>query len=323
MLTHLLLAHDCNFERLGETTRAGALFGDALEASGVPRWLADFRVRGPWLARFGQAGEGDPEVFIPVPHVLRQTKNHDARYVRLNPLSRQLSIPGLPAHERPLWIASRDSVERSHGYLNRAGLSAFLAGGVPAPKDVNTAETLYGFDRRTGISIDRRKQTADDGLIYAASFLALKPGIAWYTEVSVPEEADLGEQVWAGPMRFGGEGKFVEVQKTRRYAWPEVEPVAGQGKLLLLTTPAVTYAGAERSSLLEDAIAVAADGFVAISGWDLARRGPKPTRFAVPAGATYFFTAEQSSKSWEPMIQTEVDEKQGWGCYLKGIWNDE
>ncbi|MCL4203600.1 MAG: hypothetical protein KJ000_13940 [Pirellulaceae bacterium] len=61
---------------------------------------------------------------------------------------------------------------------------------------------------------------------------------------------------------------------------------------------------------------------VAVSGWDLARGGPKPNRFAAQAGSTYFLN--EPLHPWpETLSDNDRDAQQGWGCYLKGVWTDE
>jgi CRISPR-associated protein Cmr3 len=60
-------------------------------------------------------------------------------------------------------------------------------------------------------------------------------------------------------------------------------------------------------------------GALAVSGWDLARGGPKPNRFAAQAGSTYFL--DQPLDPWPGTLSDRPrDQQQGWGCYLKGVW---
>jgi CRISPR-associated protein Cmr3 len=60
---------------------------------------------------------------------------------------------------------------------------------------------------------------------------------------------------------------------------------------------------------------------LAVSGWDVARKGPRATRFAVPAGAVYFF---EGSGPADGFLGGSDDEKaEGWGFALPGIWEDK
>jgi CRISPR-associated protein Cmr3 len=64
--------------------------------------------------------------------------------------------------------------------------------------------------------------------------------------------------------------------------------------------------------------AAAVEGPYAISGWDLARGGPKPTRFGVGAGSVYF--TEGSLPDTRYLSNNADDSTIGYGFYLKGSW---
>jgi CRISPR-associated protein Cmr3 len=66
--------------------------------------------------------------------------------------------------------------------------------------------------------------------------------------------------------------------------------------------------------------AAVAEG-IPVSGWDLARGGPKPTRFAVPAGSVYFLD-EFMTDAIDNLSEGEDDLLAGYGCCLKGVWTD-
>jgi len=66
----------------------------------------------------------------------------------------------------------------------------------------------------------------------------------------------------------------------------------------------------------------------AISGWDLAERGPKPARRLVPAGAVYFFEVLAGDASalaqqlWlQPVSDGERDRSDGFGLAMWGVWS--
>jgi CRISPR-associated protein Cmr3 len=139
----------------------------------------------------------------------------------------------------------------------------------------------------------------------------------------VPDETlgQLVEEMHTLP--FGGEGRRVRVQiLPRSFKWrPEV---AASGKpLLLLTTPGL-FAEPWRPAALPapPLVAAAVPGAVAVSGWDLARRGPKPTRFAAAAGSVYFLDGMPDGLPPDSLSDKPDDRQQGWGCYLKGVWTD-
>ncbi len=110
--------------------------------------------------------------------------------------------------------------------------------------------------------------------------------------------------------------------------WPEAT-AEGERSLWLLATPGI-FGGHDGHPRADrpDAIAppaklrAAASGSpLAVSGWDIAMNGPRPTRFAVPAGAVYyvegtFAPAHDSLCSESELVQ------EGWGFALRGVWNN-
>jgi CRISPR-associated protein Cmr3 len=151
-------------------------------------------------------------------------------------------------------------------------------------------EELFDFDRRTGIGINPDRLSAEEGLIYGATFLALKPEVAFYAEVVIPDDGDWTMLQRIKSVPFGGEGRRVRLEiRDEVYSWPE--PVSAHGNqkpLLLLTTPGLFAAGWRPAAIEGRLLAAAVPGSAAVSGWDLARGGPKPNRFAAQAGSTYF-----------------------------------
>jgi CRISPR-associated protein Cmr3 len=75
--------------------------------------------------------------------------------------------------------------------------------------------------------------------------------------------------------------------------------------------------------------AAAVDAPLVVSGWDLAKRGPKPARRAVPAGATYFYSIENRAKAEDTIKQFHFNESLyskdgalGYGIGLFGLWRN-
>jgi len=69
-------------------------------------------------------------------------------------------------------------------------------------------------------------------------------------------------------------------------------------------------------------VAAAVPPALPVSGWDMARGGPKPSRFAAPAGSVYF-TRQSITPRPASLADDPFDRQQGWGAYLKGVWTDE
>jgi len=308
--TALLERAGCDFRALGGAVQRGSSFAAALaDQSAELSTIADISLRGPWFYR-------KDAPLIPVPADL--VRAEDRSCARLTPLKGQL--PGWSPDEPgllPLWIKSHARYDRASGYMNLAGLARYLAGDLPRPDEIVGFDTLAAGDSRVGIVIRSDSMTTERSLIYAADYLALAPGVSLYAEIAGPaaalDRAFTGETA----IPLGGQGRYVRVRRrTRPIDWP-MAPRSGEGRLLLLTAPAPFPAGWRPEGL--DLAAAAVPGHVAVSGWDLARRAPKRTRFAAAAGAVYFCRGFPETGSRTSLCDGE-DAALGWGSFLEGIW---
>jgi len=326
--TALLRAAGCDFRRLGEAMKNGAPFAEAVKKSCAEKhhWIGQTTVRGPWLAR--RAGSSDDiDVLVPVPGSLHREKRDKDKLHRLSPLpSGQLPGWNPPDDQqglRPLWLKHLPATEPASGYLTRHGLEQFLRGEQVDARSIVEPESLFGWDHRTGIGIDSIRLVAQESQIFGRGFLALQPDVWLYAEVILPDAAPDGaifDEFKTIPL--GGEGRHVLVHRVKPFPWPDVRPNGRQKPFVLLTTPCAFEAGGKPCAWNGRLVSAAVPGSLAFSGWDLARGGPKPTRFAVPAGSVYFL--DSLPAAWPgTLAESEEDRRQGWGCCLTGVWNDE
>lgn len=311
--TWLLRKAGCDFEKLAEAMASGKSFAEAVGENQPDQAVAagQVRFRGPWFAI-----RGEPVVDIPC---ILQKLDETGEIVRLAPLEK-VTLPGwVPAEEGmlPLWTQEARRIKRVRGYLRLAGLRAFLSGGLPDPKEILEADDLFDQDRRTGIAVNPDSLTAEEGMIYAISLLALKPGVSLYAEAVGPRQAVDLLPAEPAPLPLGGEGRYVTLQKTAAVNWPSVRPQGNQGRLLVLTAPAFLAGGWRPANL--QLVSAAVPGHVAVSGWDLARKGPKPNRFAVAAGSVYFIN--QILEPLPDSLCEAEDAALGWGTFVEGVWN--
>jgi CRISPR-associated protein Cmr3 len=306
--TALLDRAGCDFAALGRALKTGCSFADALaEQSSELADIAAVSIGGPWFMQNG-------EPLVPAPATLLQ--NEDGKFVRLAPLRDWL--PGwLPAEPNmlPLWTRTIGRAERVSGYLTLRGVERFLRGECPAPDQVLGSGALFETDTRTGIAVRGDTMTVEEGMIYSAEYLALKPGVHLYAELSGPEAALSDALAEDTAIPLGGQSRYVRVRRCDPVEWPRRQ-TGGSGSLLLLSTPAPFAAGWKPDGL--DIVTAAVPGHVAVSGWDLVRAGPKPTRFAAQAGSVYF--CRDGAPDRESLCDGE-DALLGWGRFLEGIWD--
>jgi CRISPR-associated protein Cmr3 len=303
----LLAKSGADFERMrGKSTTA-----EAFSAAGVP-WLAETSFRGPWLANI--SGVGPPRPYLNTPADIVMDGKQPSR---LRPLL--ATLPGWEAPEPgmlPLWLKGVRAAKDRPAWLTFEGLEVYLHDRGLRQDHLRYDDELYAIEERTGITIDERKQAAGESLIYSTRALRLYREVAFYGEVDLPDHAMslfIGEQV----LPWGGERHHVFVRKVDPVVWPEAP--CGERVTLLLAVPAFFAARWRPDALSSGKLkAAAVDGPFVVSGWDLARRGPKPTRFGVAAGSVYF--VENQSPPSSPFAAGE-DAKVGYGHFLKGTWN--
>ena len=204
--TALLDQADCDFPALARSTEAGRSFSEALaDQSGELVDIAAISVRGPWFFR-------DGEPLLPVPAPLLSKKG--GPIVRLAPLKATLPgwVPDEP-HMLPLWTRSSGRAERLSGYLTINGMRQFLGGDVPDHGQIVEADQLVETEPRTGIAVSPGTMTAAEGMIYTADYLALKPGVSLYAELSGPDGTVTGAFAAEAAIPLGGQGRYVRVHR--------------------------------------------------------------------------------------------------------------
>ena len=309
--TTLLEHHGVAPAELGGLVREGATFAEALATFGpVVGGIADVVAKGPWF------GLGK-QLLVPAPANLRRDKE-TGRLIRLDPLAS--APPGWrPSADGmlPLWRRGRSAVEAVDGYLTMCGLRRFLEGGVPDASDVVPSKDIYALEDRTGIGIDNARGTAGEGRIYGIRVLVLRRGAILVAEAVGPAGtlAPLADRPVT--IRLGGEGRHVRAHARQgSIEWPGVAATGDGRRLVLLTTPA-WFDGWRPDGL--NPVSAAVPGYEAVSGWDLARGGPKPNRFMVPAGTVYFLTAGGPLPA--AGLVSPDDAAVGWGNLVEGNWS--
>lgn len=274
-------------------------------------WIGNVTFRGPWLHC---ATRG---VLLPVPAVLHTDKKGDGTGVYQ--LAPKENVPGWNvkhhADRLPLWSPTDKQTEPAAGFLPLSAIAKFLDGRKPDHEQFIKPGDLYDFDPRTGIGIDPDRLVAQEAQIYGASFLALKPGVSFVAEVILPRDAPPDALAGIDVLAFGGEGRRVHVVKEAAIPWPHVE-TNGRKRLVLLTTPCLDHTGGIPTVLKDRVGAAAVPTPVAISGWDIAKGGPKPTLFAIPAGSVYFL---KDANGLPESLDTGTDAELGYGHFLQGV----
>lgn len=214
-------------------------------------------------------------------------------------------------------------------------------------------------ETRVHVKIQPGAGTAAEGMLFATIALAFRDAPGWSADHATgemrlaPETALLGRYVstktadWTPPSRtmaFGGERRLAALDPGA--AAPDLSPppalirqLKGKTRLrLLLVTPALFADGWRPGWLADQAKAplpgvvftlrgAAIDRRIPVSGWDMAAKQERATRYAVPAGGVYFFELNrpldeaQIKSLWLRSIADGADDQRdGYGVVLPGLW---
>ncbi|MCY4151805.1 MAG: hypothetical protein OXE94_06160 [Aestuariivita sp.] len=332
--TELLRSIDIDFKLLSDSIRNENNFKTAaFEVGGkIGAEIAQARFCGPYISRKENNTDKD-QILFPVPCTLRLSENQDCggELIRLDPLGTEYSLPGWRNQSnvpRPLWAMTNATLKiPENEWITCDGMTDFLRGRVPSINSLVSSDSLYSFEDRTGIAIDVNSGTAQEKMIYGTRRLVLKPAVKFLASITASPQvlALLPKPDNPRLLFFGGEGRQAVLTSysptykplTARIELPQNE---GNGRILVLTTPG--HFGSWRPNGLR-VLSAAVSGHIAISGWDLAREVPKPTRFAVQAGSVYFLSSDgfrDDMRSFPYGLGNIVDTSLGWGDYCEGVW---
>lgn len=238
------------------------------------------------------------------------------------------------------WLAAPFSADRPTAFLNK----------LPS-------------ETRTHVKIDYATGAADAGFLFSTEGLAFAPA----TRGDQPETAILCRTdpgaltvTWeSGFLPLGGERRQTHLDLIPPEEHPRPDPFhpaqeisAAVSRLpdaakcwlrLVLATPAFFAKGwlpgdlsanGRIGRLLGGATltprGAVIDRRIAVSGWDMAVKGPKPTRYAVPAGSVYFFELDRDltpadiAALWlKPVSDLGQDRTDGYGLVLPGVWSQQ
>lgn len=325
---------------------------------GTPAMPGSFRVTAFQLAR--RLADGRVEALYPMPAdlVVSESANGAASIRALTPIA--LTPTPLPAGEGrnngagaglqssaplPLLpvLAESERGKPVAGYwLTQAGWAKYLAGVSPQSNDLVKSSALWRIDPRVGVGLDSDTRRAADGRLFTVQAVAMQSGIGFLAAVSgaMPPAA--------GSVRLGGDGRAAAIQR----ADPTL-PVADYAALvqarrcrLVLSTPGIFPLGWLPTGFSQQAdgsyrldlhgvsarlVCAAVPRAEVVSGWDLARKEPKPAQRAAPTGSVYWLddmaaTPESLRKLaehglWSDACEDSLRRAEGFNRLWLAAWN--
>lgn len=233
----------------------------------------------------------------------------DNKFVPLKP--QQLPFKtNLPDNLQLLWAETYKPVKEARGWMPEGEWQRYLQG--EELTRIVSDDELFVYEPRFGIAIDRGKRTTQTQMLYRASFVRLKDGVALWAKV---EGVSLREK---GFLRFGGEGRsasYEAIDPLPNFA--SYVPNLEKRFKVVLISPAWFSGGWQPKDGKWEAIfqkpvrliAAAIPRPQKFGGFDVAKNEPKPIRNFVPAGSVYFFEADEPPQLSEDFAFTETPDE--------------
>lgn len=298
-------------------------------------------LRGPLLARLPD-GDGDAALYAPAPRDAVMLGEDEAVPLhRLRPASPAQGVL-LDNDAEELWpLVLPGNPKGKPGTMPQfwpwTEFGAWLLGQTVS---LNKQGVRLDQSERTHVSLNAATGTAADGLLFGTSALEFlgkagqRFGLSFHTDADLP----------AGAVPFGGERRLSVLHPAQGPRWPACpdqirDEVMKTGRVrVILMTPAVFEHGWKPTWLLSDPdvqprVRAAAVGRpVTLSGWDLQKGAPKPSRRLAPEGSVYHLELGGSPEQrgvwaenlWLKSVSDgEQDRRDGLGLAVLGVWRDE
>ena len=284
---------------------------------GTPERPGSFLITQFQMAHRGPEGTAEPLYGLPADlSVTRRaagSRDEDREVRRVRPHGPPKGIQASAATQSLAVLAEPRRVKPLTGHwLSEKGWRQYLDDGKIDQRHLVPSNELWRLDARIGIALDPRKGRASDGALFTSQGIVLRK-----PEHRRASEAALGWNVGflAGVsgatlpddplmLRFGGDGRAAVATRTDLCA-PEVnyDGIAAAGCCrLILTTPGLFEGGWKPTGVTGDGrdlrfelhgvrarlVCAAVPRFEVISGFDLAKRGPKPAQRVAPVGSVYW-----------------------------------
>jgi CRISPR-associated protein Cmr3 len=302
---------EANIDTAAFAAGRATLSAELAVALGTVAAPGTFRIAHFGLAR--KANDGGVETLLPLPADL--SVDDHGRATALMPTALHPALAsGYPLPLTPTLCRPQAGKPKTGLWLTAEGLRAWQQGEALTPAHFLPASHLWTLDSRLGIALEAGRGTVIKGRLYTGEAVALKENVGFVACV----QGASGVLPTAGLLRIGGDGHGAALSPAD-CALPRIDgaALARRGRFrLLLTSPGVFPEGwrlpgtdANGRWHFHGASARVASAALprldTISGWDVARRQPKPALRAVPAGSVYWLDDFQGDPDALDALQSE------------------
>ncbi|MGB9878339.1 MAG: type III-B CRISPR module-associated Cmr3 family protein, partial [bacterium] len=238
--------------------------------------------------------------------------------------------------QKVLWLKEE---EEESGFISLDDFKNYLIGKPVCANRLSKKEDLVLEEERTSIKINPDKLTVSkEDALFRVRFLRLKKGVRFSFYVEVEEEELLFEILEKEPrtLILGGERRAVRYELIKEDfkslfedIKEEIMDVGGKGigKIIFLTPaipePAIPEVGWLPSSIPNRRVVSAyIPKPLRIGGWDYKKNEPRPMRYALPAGTTFWIKEENLENFWLN-FHSDYFSKLGLGLTIVGKGEEE
>ena len=280
---------------------------------GTPECPGSFVLTGFNLARRWHDAPAQAEPLRPLPADLILRRHDDNRLVAemLQPLLPPDGICSSGSTSALAVLPEEARGKPETGYwLTSAGWRKYIAGKPIEPDaDLIQSTDLWSLDLRVGVGLDPQRRRAADGALFSTQTVALRKAehqprssnrfdvgfLAETVGVDVPDDL---------PLRFGGDGRAALCRRiSANSAIPNFDALAADGRCrLVLASPGIFRNGwrptgttVSENDIVFDLhgvrgrlVCAAVPRAETISGFDLAKKRPKPAQRVAPNGSVYW-----------------------------------
>ena len=280
------------------------------------------------IRHLGLHGAGGSPVF-PVPSDVRSLKDAPDTYRILSPAQ----LPGNALTDSgATWFGGTvdtQPLKEASGYLTADPYADYLSGSLLPDGAVRSATEFWVRESRTHVSIDPSSGTAAESLLFAVPFVRFQHECGLLIEVD-GDDGLLNDIEW---LKLGGEGRAARIRKVEASARPQ-PTIPPKGRIRVILSATAPFANGwlpdgwtETGTFpflggTAEFRGCVLNRHTTVSGWDLAKHRPKPSRRAVPAGSVYYLDVSgihPGLQSSIPSLCADPDDiRIGYGTYHIG-----
>jgi len=271
--------------------------------------------------------KGESEIFPLPSNIVKYKKDGDEEIFEIFP--RKIKWRNL---DKTISAGKYMHYKKERGFIDWKTLERYLRGEAKVRgSEIIKEKYVVKREERVGIKLTDGK-TVEESLFYTSQFLRFESDVGLSVWLDENLKDYLGE---SGLLKLGGESRGAHYQAADGFEIELediVEKINNEKRFIIyFATPAVIEDQNNRCTwnikeIVENKLGIRVTficGIVdkpqIISGWDMAKKKPKPVRYAIPAGSVYFIEFSDGHID-KPYIKLGSLSRLGFGLGFIGLW---